>query len=125
MIPDADKLWAKSVRALQSLKGQQPTTKEGIEALLAQAEEFPASDEEIVALVKRVAAGKSLPLEYDADMSWLEGEEVEQLESDLRVLNRNAGEADADTNGLLSDLRAQLLDDECSDEHTNGNGSTT
>ena len=108
---DADKFWQKAAKDLARRSGYAPLTPEEAQQEFDSLPDVKLSDDEIESIVDQVTSGELAvwtltPTEDDATSY-----DSEAIEEDVLQLNRNEGEADAETDELLDELRRKALDD--------------
>lgn len=111
MNDEADKFLKKAAKGLARRSGYAPLTPEEAQQEFDALPDVKLSDDEIASIVDQVTSGEltvwtPIPTEEDAP-----GFDCEAIEDDVLQLNRNEGQADADTDELLEELRRKALED--------------
>lgn len=111
MSHDADKFWQKVAKYLARRSGLAPLTPEQAEKACGTLPKIKLSEQEIESIIDQVTSGELViynvvPFEDDTL-----GFETEAIEEDVLQLNRNEGQADAETDELLNKLRRKALED--------------
>ncbi len=124
MTNDTDRFWNEVQEDLARRSGVVPLTPEEAQKEFEELPDTKLSDSEIDSIIEQVTSGQLTnwtPTPIDEQTLGLESEAIEE---DVYQLNRNAGEADAETDKLLDELRHKALEDEPSDgqENTIGMG---
>ena len=122
MTNEADKFWQEVEKDLARQAGFAPLTPEEAQKEFEKLPDTKLSDLEIDSIIEQVTSGQLddwTPTPIDEQSPGLESEAIEE---DVYQLNRNAGEADAETDELLDDLRRKALEDEPSDGQENETG---
>ena len=115
MTNEADKFWQKVEKDLARQAGLAPLTPEEAQKEFDELPDTKLSDSEIDSIMDQVTSGQLTdwtPTPIDAQTPGLDSAAIEE---DVYQLNRNAGEADAETDELLDELRRKALEDEPSD----------
>src|SRR4051794_3486698 len=103
---------------LRRLKGFCPLTPKEADAELADAPEERLPPDEIESLLAVVRSGTVEPCDPEPVDEWSPEMDLQGMEEDVFALNRNAGEADPETDQLLEELRRKALGDD--DEEPDG-----
>ena len=122
MSHEADKFWQKAAKDLARRSGLAPLTPEQAEKECESLPKLKLSEEEIESIIDQVTSGEltewtPTPMEGDAPSF-----DSEAIEEDVLQLNRNEGQADAETDELLDELRRKALEDEQADGKADQNG---
>lgn len=121
------KNWSQVAAKLRRALGLAPPTLGEAETEMAQAEEAPMSDVEISRIVN-AATGPDAPASFDPepDYDWAGEFSTQEVEDEMLVLNRDAGEEDPEVDRRIDELRKEALrDDDEEDDETRlgGNGA--
>ena len=122
MTNEADKFWQEVEKDLARRAGFAPLTPDEAQKEFEKLPDANLSDTEIDSIVEEVTSGQLTdwtPTPIDEQIVGLESETIEE---DVYQLNRNEGEADAETDELLDELRRKALEDEPSDGQENETG---
>ena len=122
MTTEAHKFWQEVKKDLARHAGFAPLTPEEAQKEFDELPDTKLSDAEIESIMDQVTSGQLTdwtPTPIDLDMP---ESELEAIEKDVFQLNRNAGEADSETDELLDELRRKALEDEPSDGQENKTG---
>jgi hypothetical protein len=127
MTNEADKFWHEVEKDLARQAGLAPLTPEEAQKEFEKLPDVKLSDPEIESIIDQVTSGELAvwtPTPVDVEKPGMESQAIEE---DVYQLNRNAGEADAETDELLDELRRKALEDEPPDgqEDTTGVGGDT
>jgi len=114
-----DKFWQEVEKDLAKKSGFAPLTPEEAEREFEELPDTKLPDSEIESIMAEVISGQltdwtPTPID-EQDL----GTDAEVIEEDVYQLNRNAGEGDAETDGLLDELRRKALEDEPEDGQEN------
>ena len=122
MTNEADKFWQKVAKDLARQSGVAPLTPEEAQKEFEALPDARLSDSEIDSIIDQVTSGKLAvwtPAPMDAETP---GVDSEAIEEDVYQLNRNEGQADAETDDLLDELRRKALEDKPPDGQENSTG---
>ena len=122
MTSEADKFWQKVAKDLARQSGLAPLTPEAAQKEFEALPDVKLPDSEIDSTMEQVTSGELAvwtPTPIDVET---QGVESEAIEEDVYQLNRNEGQADAETDELLDELRRKALEDESPDGHENSTG---
>ena len=122
MTNEADKFWQEVAKDLARQSGFAPLTPEEAQKEFEELPDAKLSDSEISSIIDQVTSGELAvwtPTPVDGETPGLESQAIEK---DVYQLNRNAGEADAETDELLDELRRKALEDEPPDGQENATG---
>jgi len=122
MTSEADRFWQKVAKDLARRSGVAPLTPEKAQKEFEALPDKKLSDSEIDSIIDQVTSGELAvwaPEPIDAGMP---GAESQEIEEDVYQLNRNVGEADAETDELLDELRRKALEDTPPDGQENQTG---
>ena len=122
MTNKADKFWQEVEKDLARQAGFAPLTPEEAQKEFEELPDTKLPDSEIDSIIEQVTSGQLTdwtPTPIDEETLGLESETIEE---DVYQLNRNVGEADAETDDLLDELRRKALEDEPSDGQENETG---
>ncbi len=108
---DADNFWQKVAKGLARRSGYAPLTPEEAQKEFESLPDSKLSEAEIDSIVDQVTSGElavwtATPVD-DAMTEF----DPEAIEEDVLQLNRNEGQADAETDRLLDELRRKALED--------------
>lgn len=122
MSHETDKFWQKAAKHLARRSGLAPLTPEQAEKECDALPKMKLSDQEIESIIDQVTSGELavyevLPFEDDAPSF-----DSEAIEEDVLQLNRNEGQADAETDELINELRRKALEDGQADGKADQNG---
>jgi len=122
MTSEADRFWQKVAKDLARRSGVAPLTPEEAQKEFDALPDEKLSDSEIDSVIEQVTSGELAvwtPEPTDVEMP---GAESQAIEQDVYQLNRNEGEADAETDELLDELRRKALEDTPPDGQENQTG---
>lgn len=122
MTHDADKFWQKVAKRLARRSGYAPLTPEEAQKEFESLPDSKLSETEIDSIVDQVTSGELAiwtPTPADDDTSDFDREAIEE---DVLQLNRNEGQADAETDKLLDELRRKALEDGDADGQEDSTG---
>ena len=111
MNPESEKYWRQIARGVARRTGHAPMTPEEAQKEFESLPDEKLSDAQIDDIVDRVTSGELTdwtPAIPEFDMPEFD---CESIEEDVLQLNRNEGEADAETDELLEELRRKALED--------------
>ena len=119
---EADRFWQKAAKGLARRSGYAPLTPEEAQKEFESLPDIKLSEAEIDSIVDQVTSGEltvwtPTPLEDNTT-----GVDCETIEEDVLQLNRNEGQADAETDELLDELRRRALEDKPSDGQEDSTG---
>ena len=119
---EADKFLKKAAKDLARRSGYAPLTPEEAQQEFDALPDVKLSDDEIASFVDQVTSGELTvwtpePLDDEAATF-----ETEAIEDDVMQLNRNEGQADAETDELINELRRKALEDGKADGKADQNG---
>ena len=108
---ETDKFWQKAAKDLARRLGHAPLTPEEAQREFDSLPDAQLPDNEIDSIIDQVTSGEltvwtPTPTEDDAP-----GFDCEAIDEDVLQLNRNEGQADAETDALLNELRRTALED--------------
>jgi hypothetical protein len=119
---EADKFWQKVAKGLARRSGYAPLTPEEAQKEFESLPDTKLSEAEIDAIVDQVTSGElavwtpTPPADDTTDF------DREAIEEDVLQLNRNEGQADAETDKLLDELRRKALEDGQADGQEDSTG---
>lgn len=122
MTSEADRFWQKVAKDLARQSGVAPLTSEEAQKEFEALPDAGLSGTEIDSIIDQVTSGELAvwaPVSTDADLPVADSEAIEQ---DVYQLNRNEGQADAETDDLLDELRRKALEDNPPDGQENQTG---
>jgi len=122
MTSEADRFWQKVAKDLARQSGVAPLTPEEAQKEFEALPDAGLSGMEMDSIIDQVMSGELAvwtPVSTDADLSATDSEAIEQ---DVYQLNRNEGQADAETDELLDELRRKALEDTPPDGQENQTG---
>jgi len=122
MSEETDKFWQEVEKDLARQAGFAPLTPEEAHKEFEELPDAKLEESEIDSIVDQVTSGQLTvwtPAPIEEETPALEPQAIEE---DVYQLNRNAGEADPETDELLEDLRRKALEDEPSDGQENETG---
>lgn len=111
MNPESEKFWRQIAKGVARRTGHAPMTPEEAQREFESLPDEKLADDQIEDILNRVTSGELTdwtPATPEFDMSEFDCESVEE---DVLQLNRNEGEADAETDELLEELRRNALED--------------
>ena len=119
MTDAVDKFWQEVEKDLARKAGFAPLTPEEAEREFEELPDMKLPDSEIESIMEEVISGQltdwtPTPID-EQDL----GIDAEVIEEDVYQLNRNAGEGDVETDGLLDELRRKALEDKPEDGQEN------
>lgn len=117
---EAEKFWEQIAKGLARRTGHAPMTPDEAQKEFESLPEDKLPDGQIEDIIDRVTSGELAvwtPATPDFDMPEFD---CEAIEEDVLQLNRNEGEADAEADELLEELRRKALED----GHDNGQEDT-
>ena len=128
MNPEPERIWKNLAAKIQRAEAFHNMRPEEAEAELRDAPDKPLSDAEIDAIVDTVTSGELAVWEPTPSLDWLDGIDTKGVSEDVLQLNRNAGDADPDTDALIEELRRKALegnepDDELEQDGVDGDGT--
>lgn len=111
MSHEADIFWQNAVKDLARQSGHTPLTPKQAQKECESLPKIKLSETEINSIIDQVTSGElaawsTTPI--DADAPYFTSEIIEE---DVLQLNRNEGQADAETDELLNELRRKALED--------------
>ena len=111
MSHEADRFWEQAAKDLARRAGQAPLTPEEAQKACESLPDVKLSAAEINSIIDQVTSGELAvwtpePLDDEAAAF-----ATEAIEDDVLQLNRNEGQADAETDELLNELRRKALED--------------
>ena len=118
----ADKFWQEVEKDLARKAGLAPLTPEEAEREFEELPDAKLLDSEIDSIIEEVTSGQLTdwtPTPIDEQAL---GVDSEVIGEDVYQLNRNAGEADAETDELLDELRRKAFENESEDGQENETG---
>jgi len=115
MSDQGDKFWQEVARGLARKANVAPLSPEQAQEVFDALPDAELSDAEIDSTIERVTSGELA--DWTPEPLEIEPPEVdtEVIEDDVHQLNRNEGDADAETDELLNELRRKALEDGSSD----------
>jgi hypothetical protein len=119
MTDAVDKFWKKLEKDLAKKSGFAPLTPAEAEMEFEELPDTKLPDSEIESIMEEVISGQLTdwtPTPIDEQNL---GIDAEVIEEDVYQLNRNAGEGDVETDGLLDELRRKALEDKPEDGQEN------
>jgi hypothetical protein len=122
MSHEADKFWQKVAKGLARRSGHAPLTPEEAQKEFESLPDIRLSEAEIDSIVDQVTSGELAvwtPTPLDDNTT---GFDCEAIEEDVLQLNRNEGQADAETDELLDELRRKALEDGQADGQDDATG---
>lgn len=122
MTNEADKFWQEVEKDLARQAGFAPLTPEEAQKEFEKLPDTKLPDSEIDSIMDQVTSGQLTDWNPTLVDETAPGLESEAIEEDVYQMNRNAGEADAETDELLYELRRKALEDEPSDGQENETG---
>jgi len=116
MSHEAEKFWQKAAKHLARRSHFAPLTPEQAQKEFEAAPNMKLADDQIESIIDQVTSGELVvwtptPAEDDAP-----GFDSKAIEDDVMQLNRNEGQADAETDELLDEMRRKALEDEQADD---------
>jgi len=112
MTNEADKFWQEVEKDLARQAGFAPLTPEEAQKEFDDLPDTKLSDAETESIIDQVTSGQLTDWTPTPVYEETPGLESEAIEEDVYQLNRNEGEADAETDELLDELRRKALEDE-------------
>ena len=114
-----NRIWQEVEKDLARKAGFAPLTPEEAERGFEELPDMKLPDSEIESIMEEVISGQltdwtPTPID-EQDL----GIDAEVIEEDVYQLNRNAGEGDVETDGLLDELRRKALEDKPEDGQEN------
>ena len=122
MTSEADRFWQKVAKDLARQSGVAPLTPEEAQKEFETLPDARLSGMEMDSIIDQVTSGELAvwaSVSTDADLPAADSEAIEQ---DVYQLNRNEGQADAETDELLDELRRKALEDTPPDGQENQTG---
>ncbi len=122
MTHEADKFWQKVAKGLARRSGYAPLTPQEAQKEFDSLPDSKLPDTEIDSIVDQVTLGELAvwaPTPGDDDTISFDREVIEE---DVLQLNRNEGQADAETDELLDELRRKALEDGQADGQEDSTG---
>lgn len=119
---EADKFWQEMAKSLARRSGYAPLTPEEAQKEFESLPDIKLSETEIESIVDQVTSGELAvwaPTPLDDDTA---GFDCGAIEEDVLQLNRNEGQADAETDKLLDELRRKALEDGKADGQEDSTG---
>lgn len=119
---EADSFWRKVAKGLARRSDYAPLTPEEAQKEFESLPDSKLSEAEIDAIVDQVTSGELAvwtPAPVDDDTADFDREAIEE---DVLQLNRNEGQADAETDKLLDELRRKALEDGDADGQEDSTG---
>jgi len=122
MTSETDRFWQKVAKDLARQSGVAPLTPEEAQKEFETLPDARLSGMEMDSIIDQVTSGELAvwaSVSTDADLPAADSEAIEQ---DVYQLNRNEGQADAETDELLDELRRKALEDTPPDGQENQTG---
>lgn len=111
MSHETDKWWKQVARGLARHAGCAPMTPDEAQKEFESLPDVKLPDQQIESIIERVTSGEMTdwtPLTPKFDLSEFD---CQAIQEDVWQLNRNEGDADAETDELINRLRRQALED--------------
>ncbi|MCG3178606.1 MAG: hypothetical protein BIFFINMI_00934 [Phycisphaerae bacterium] len=122
MTSEADRFWQQVAKDLARRSGVAPLTPEEAQKEFDALPDEKLSDSQISSIIEQVTSGELAvwtPEPVDLEVP---GADSQAIEEDVYQLNRNEGQADAETDDLLDELRRKALEDGSPDGQENQTG---
>lgn len=122
MNPESEKFWRRIAKGLARRTGHAPMTPEEAQKEFESLPDEKLPDDQIEDIIDRVTTGEFTdwtPATPEFDMPELD---CQAIEEDVLQLNRNEGQADAETDKLLDELRRKALEDGQADGQEDATG---
>ncbi len=119
---EADNFWQEVAKGLARRSGYAPLTPDEAQKEFESLPDIKLSEAEIKSIVDQVTSGELAVWTPSPPDDNAIGFDCEAIEEDVLQLNRNEGQADAETDELLDELRRKALEDGKADGQEDSTG---
>jgi len=119
-----EKFWNRFGGIIRKTRNDCPLTPEEAKKeldALSEDDEEPLTDAEVEQSIEKILTRDFEPKPAAPDLEWVQGFSAEDVDEDVFALNRNLGDADADVDARVDELRKKASDEE-DDEGENETG---